>query len=160
MIRCLVLILMVMGAFWQTSSAQIATDAHTVTLQVNQITLLAVSSAALNLTIDGSVAIPGQDLMVVTDQTTMLLWGTNASAQKVTVNTSLAAPLFTLRVVALSPSVGTPAPEVTVNTVPTDFILNIGRSSGSSQMRYTGEALASQGVGTDTHIITFTIVAQ
>lgn len=160
MIRCLVLISMVLGAFWQTSSAQIATDAHTVTLQVNQITLLAVSSAAVNLTIDGSVAIPGQDLMVVTDQTTMLLWGTNASAQKVTVNTSLAAPLFTLRVVALSPSVGTPAPEATVNTVPRDFILNIGRSSGSSQMRYTGEALASQGVGTDTHIITFTIVAQ
>lgn len=160
MARCLVLIL---ACVWLCPSpvlAQIGTDAHTVTIQVNQITLLAVDVGSVNLTVDGSTAVPGQDEMVVTDQSSLLLWGTNASAQKVTASTSLAAPLFTLRLVALSPSAGTPGPEQVLTPVAADFLRDIGRSSGSTQIRYTGVALASQGPGSDTHIITFTIVAQ
>jgi len=140
--------------------AQIGTDAHTVTLQVDQITLLAVDRGSVNLSVDGSTAVPGQDEIVVSDQSSLLLWGTNVSARKVTASTSLAAPLFTLRLAAGSPSAGTPAPEQVLSTLAADFLRDIGRSSGSAQIRYTGVALASQGPGSDTHVITFTIVAQ
>lgn len=160
MARCLVLISACLALSLSPSLAQIGTDAHTVTVQVDQITLLAVDLGSVNLTVDGSTALPGQDEMIVVDQSSLLLWGTNASAQKITVGTSLAAPLFTLQVVALSPSAGTPAPEQVLATVAADFLRDIGLSSGSAQIRYTGVALASQGAGTDTHVITFTVVAQ
>lgn len=160
MTRCLVMILAALALAWQAGTAQISTDAHTVTVQVDPINLLSVSVASVDLVIDGGAAAPGQDLMVVTDQSTTLLWGVNSSAQKITVNTSLAAPLFVLRAVAVSPSGGTAAPETALSAAATDLILDVGRSSGSSQVRYTGEALASQGTGTDTHLITFTVVAQ
>jgi len=158
--RCLVLILSCLGLVPGAGIAQIASDAHTVTVQVNPINILAVNISAVNLTIDGSVAVPGQDLMVVSDASTMLLWGSNSSTQKITISSSLATPQFVLRALAVSPSVGTPGPELVLGAVTGDLILGVGRSSGSSQIRYTGEALASQGVGTDTHVITFTVVAQ
>ena len=158
--RRLVLISALLWLCSGPSLAQIGTDAHTVTIQVDPITLLAVDVGAVNLTVDGSTAVPGQDAMTVTDQSSLILWGTNASAQKVTASTSLAAPVFTLRVVAVSPSAGTPAPEQVLAPVAADFLRDIGRSSGSALIRYTGVALASLGPGSDTHIITFTIVAQ
>jgi hypothetical protein len=158
--RCLVLITAAIGFLQSSSQAQFGTDTHTVTVQVDQITAMSVDQSALNMVIDGTTAIAGQDLMVATDETSSIFWGTNVSAQKVTVNTSLAAPLFTLRVVAVGPTTGNEAPEVTLTTTPSDFILDIGRSSGMARIRYTGQALASQGTGTDAHVITFTVVAQ
>ena len=99
--------------------------------------------------------------MTAVDQTTTLLWGVNSANRKVTVNTNLVSPLFALKLLALNPtSPGTAAPEVTLSTTPTDFLLNIGRSTGTCSLRYTGVALASQGTGTDTHTITFTVAAQ
>lgn len=160
MIRCLVMILAVVPLIYQAGTAQISTDAHTVTVQVDPINLLTVNVSSVDLVVDGGFAVPGQDQMIISDQSTTLLWGVNSSAQKITVNTSLAAPLFVLRVAALAPSPGTPAPEATLSTAASDLILDIGRSSGTCQVRYTGEALASQGTGTDTHVITFTVVAQ
>jgi hypothetical protein len=160
LLRRLILITTALVLLWSPSKAQIASSAHTVTLQVNEITLIAVNVGAVNLTINGSTAVAGENVMVATDETSSLLWGTNASARKVTVNTSLAAPLFTLRAVAVSPSTGTAAPEAVLSTVSSDFILGIGRSSGTARIRYIFEALASQGIGTDTHVITFTVVAQ
>jgi hypothetical protein len=44
--------------------------------------------------------------------------------------------------------------------VPTDFLTNLGRSSGTCTIRYTGVALASQGTGTDAHNVKFTIQTQ
>ena len=133
---------------------------HTVTVQVSAITVMQVSGGSVNLNISAANAIAGQDQMSAVDQSTSLLWGTNSSARKITVRSSLAAPRFTLKLLALSPSAGTPAPEGTLNSVSRDFLLNIGRSLGSCILRYTGVALASQGTGTDTHTITFTIQAQ
>jgi hypothetical protein len=43
---------------------------------------------------------------------------------------------------------------------PRDLVLNVGRSLGNCTLKYTGTALASQGVGTDVHTITFTVTAQ
>ncbi len=142
------------------SAAQFASANHAVTVQVSIITVLQVSAGSVNLNIASSSAVAGQDQMSVTDQSATLLWGTNSSGRKITVNSSLATPTFTLKVLAVNPTQGSPASEVTLNSTPVDFILNVGRSLGSCLIRYTGVALASQGTGTDAHTITFTIQAQ
>jgi len=133
---------------------------HTVTVTVATISLLQVSAGSVSLTITGAGVVAGQDQMTIVDQSTSLLWGVNSSTKKITVNTNLGAPIFTLKVFALNPTTGTASPEVTLVTTPRDFLLNVGRSSGSCTLRYTGEAFASQGTGTDTHTITFTVTNQ
>jgi hypothetical protein len=140
------------------ASAQTAN--HTVTVQVNPITSVQVSAGTVNLNITNAVAVAGQNTMTVTDQSTSLLWGVNSSSRKVTVRTSLASPQFTLRLLALNPTQGAAAPEVTLSSIPRDLLMGIGRSSGTCTLQYTGVALASQGVGNDVHVITFTVQAQ
>jgi hypothetical protein len=140
--------------------AQIGSDNHTVTVRVSEITLLQISSGSVNLTISGANAVAGVDMMSTTDQSSSLSWGTNASLKKVTVQSSLAAPVFTLKLLAVNPPQGLAAAEATLTSVAQDLLLNIGRSSGSCSLRYTGIAYASQGTGSETHSITLTIQAQ
>jgi len=141
-------------------SARSQTDNHTVRVSVAAITALQVSSGTVNVSITGADVIAGQDLMTATDETTTLLWGTNSSGKKVTVQTSLTSPTYTLKIEALSPTQGSSAGQIILSSTPRDFLLNIGRSSGSCTIRYIGEALASQGVGADAHTITFTVANQ
>jgi hypothetical protein len=140
------------------SNAQ--TASHTATVRVSTITALQVSSGTVNLSITGALVVAGQDLMTTSNQTTSLRWGVNSSSKKITVRTSLAAPKYTLKIEAASPTQGLSAGTVTVATLDRDLLLNIGRSSGTCTLAYTGEALASQGAGTDAHTITFTVVTQ
>ena len=133
---------------------------HNVTVQVNAITAVQVTSGTVNLNITNAVVVAGQDEMTVTDQSTNLLWGVNSSGRKVTVSTNLASPRYTLKILAMNPTQGMAAPEVTLSSAPQDLLLGIGRSSGTCTLRYTGTALASQGTGNDIHVITFTVQAQ
>ena len=144
----------------QNAAAQGGSDFHTVTVQVSTITAVQVSSGTVNMNIAGASTVAGQDQMSIVDQSTSLLWGINSSLKKITVNTSLAAPKYTMKVLAVSPSVGTASAEVTLSTTAADFMINVGRSSGSCTLKYTGIALASQGTGSDAHTITFTIQTQ
>lgn len=136
------------------------TSSHTVTVIVAEINNIQLTLGSVDLTITGSEAIAGQDQMTVTDQSSSLLWGLNSSQKKITVQTNLASQLFSLKVEALTPTQGTAAPEATLSTTAADILLNIGRSSGSCLLKYTGIALASQGTGTDAHTVTFTVQAQ
>lgn len=136
------------------------TDFHRVTVQVSQVTVVQVSSGTVSLSISGANAVAGQNAMTVTDLSTSFLWGTNVSQRKVTAQTNLAAPLFSLKVLAVNPTQGTAAPEVTLSTTAQDFLTNIGKSSGTTQLQYTGVALASQGTGSDAHTVTFTVTVQ
>jgi hypothetical protein len=143
------------------AAAQVyGTGSHTVTVQVSVITAVRVTGGSINLNISSANVVAGQNQMSVTDQSTSLLWGTNSSLRKVSVGTSLAAPKYTLKILALSPTQGTAAPEVTLTASAQDFLLNIGRSTGSCTLQYTGIALASQGTGNDVHVITFTVLSQ
>ena len=98
--------------------------------------------------------------MTLSDYSTQLIWGTNSSAQKITAATDLAAPLFALQLEATNATQGTPAGPVTVTTTPTDLLLNLARSSGTCTISYTALVLASQGTGTESHTITYTIQTQ
>lgn len=136
------------------------TSSHTVTVSVQPVTVMQITLGTVNLNISGSNAIAGQDQMSVTDQSSTLLWGTNSSLKKITASSNLASPLFALQVIAVNPTTGSASPQSTLSTTASDLVLNIGRSSGSCALLYTAIALASQGTGTDSHTITFTIQTQ
>ena len=134
---------------------------NTVTVTVATITNVAVSSGSVNLTMALANVTAGVDLMgPVTNTATSLLWGINSSLKKITVGTNLPAPKYTLKLLAVSPTAGTAAPEVTLSTTAADFMTNVGRTSGTCTLQYSGYALASKGVGSDSHTITFTIATQ
>ena len=133
---------------------------HQVTVVVSPLSLIQVSGGAVNFNVTTANVVAGQDEMSVSNSASQLLWGTNSGTQKITAQTSLGSPLFTLKLLAVSPTQGTAASEFALSTTPTDFLLNIGRSSGTCTLQYTAVALASQGTGTDNHTITFTIQAQ
>ena len=143
------------------ASAQVyGGDTQTIGVQVAPITVVTVQGGAVALNITDADVVAGVDAMTVQDQNTRLVWGTNSSARKITAQTSLASPLFQLRLIAASPTRGTPGPEMLLGTAPQNLLLGIGRSLGSCTLRYTGTALASQGIGTDIHTITFTVTTQ
>lgn len=139
---------------------QFGVSSHTVTVQVSQLSYLQVNGGAVNLNITSANSTAGQDQMTLTEQSTSLQWGTNKGTQKVTAVSNLVTPNYTLKLVALSPTVGTAAAEFTLNSTANDLLLDIGRSAGSCTLKYTGIALASQGTGSDAHTITFTIQTQ
>ena len=142
------------------SSQVYGTSSHTVTVTVSQINNIQLTAGSISLTITGSNAIAGQDQMTATDQSSSLLWGINSSQKKVTIQTDMGSQLFALKVEALNPTQGTAASEVTLSTTAADLLMNIGRSSGNCSLKYTGVVLASQGTGTDSHSVTFTVQAQ
>jgi len=157
-----ILALLLLVAFPLCTNAQVyGSRSHTMTISVATINNVTVSSGSVSLTISAANVTAGQDAMgPVVNTATSLLWGFNSSLRKVTVATNLAAPKFTLTVLAVAPTVGTAAPAVTLSTTATDFLTNLGRSSGSCTLQYTGTALASKGAGTDTHTVTFSVAAQ
>lgn len=80
--------------------------------------------------------------------------------QKITVETNVGSPLFTLKVEAVNVRVGISTGELTLATTAQDLITNISRSGGKScDLRYTLVALVSDGTGTDVHTVTYTMMA-
>jgi hypothetical protein len=144
------------------------TRSHNVTLTVNAVSVISVMPTTVpTLTIPTggtAVAIAGVDQMTVTDQTTVLKWGTNSTPMKVTIATTNGSPKYTLQVVATNISstpsgAGLAAAQFTLSTTAQNLITNIALSMGSCNVLYTGIALASQGTGNDIHSITFTITS-
>ncbi len=133
---------------------------HTVTVQVSSITAVQVTSGTVTLNITNAEAVAGQDQMTVSDQSTSLLWGINSGNRKITASSNLASPVYTLELVAVNPTRGSAQPQFTLNALPHDLLHDVGRSSGTCVLRYTGTAFASQGTGSDLHTITFTVQAQ
>lgn len=139
----------------------IGTATHTITVNVATIAVLQLNTTALNLNITGDNVVAGSDLMITTNQTTTLSWGTNSSNVKITVRTDNPNPLFELWIEASISNTTSPtaysAPEVRLKTTADNLILGMGRSSGSAIIKYRAVAYASQGTGTDSHGLTFTI---
>jgi hypothetical protein len=137
------------------------TDFHTVTVSVATLNIVQVTGGGVGLTLGAGAVTAGVDLMgPVTNSSTTLLWGFNSTPRSIFVQTDPVAKKFILKVLAVAPTAGTASPEVTLSTTPKVFLSNAGRSSGSCTLQYSGYALASAGTGTDSHVITFTIVAQ
>jgi hypothetical protein len=135
-----------------------SSDSHTVTVTVTAINELSISGGNITLTINSATA--GSEPDDATDSTTCdLLWTTNEASKKITAETDLAAPSFTLKVVAASVSGGTAAPEVTLSTTAEDFVTGVATTTGSCDLSYTASATAAQGTGSDVHTVLYTITA-
>jgi len=141
---------------------------HIVTVIVDPVSVIAVAPVAVNLNIpDGptAVVIAGQDEMRVTDQSSVLRWGTNEDQGKVTISTNPASRLFRLQVVvnnivANPGTAGQVVAQFDITDTDHDLITNVARSSGHCSLLFTGIALASAGIGNDSHTLTLTMVAQ
>jgi len=112
-----------------------------------------------------STALPGGQPLPVQDVSTRLRVRRQLYTQKVTVATNCVNQKFTLRVLIFNNSIGTPAPEVTLvhNAPAVDIWRNI--SAGfwtwtNADLRYTASATFAQGVGSDVHTVTYTVLAQ
>jgi hypothetical protein len=143
-------------------SLNFAQASHKPKVIVPQLAVVGVSSGVVSLAITGVGVVAGVDPMTVTHSTTTLSWGANTATAKIAVMTSLAVQKYTLTVQAISitgvPSTtGITAPAVTLSTTSTDFMTGIGLKRGTCNLLYTGIAHAADGVGSDSHTITFTI---
>ncbi|MCI0706277.1 MAG: hypothetical protein L0Y80_02165 [Ignavibacteriae bacterium] len=154
------IVLVIIGGTVPALAQTYGTDNHQVTVQVSTITMVSVDISSISMTITGAGVPAGQDQMTATNTSSKLRWGVNSSSRKITAQTNLATPLFALNLLAVSPTQGTAAAEATLSTTAQDIMLNIGRSLGECTLQYTGIALASQGTGTDSHTITFTVTTQ
>ena len=127
-------------------------------MTVSTINELSITGGNFTLTISAATA--GSNPTDATDNTTTdLNWTTNAASKKITVATSLAAPTFTLKVVAQTVTGGTAAAEVTLSTIAANFVTGIATTTGSCDLSYTAQATAAQGTGSDAHVVTYTLTA-
>jgi hypothetical protein len=134
------------------------TGNHTVTVTVSAINELAITGGNVTLTIHTATA--GSEPDDEVDNTTADLdWTTNESSKKITIVTNLASQNFTLKALAQSVTGGTAASEVTVTDTATNFVTGIATTTGGCDIRYTAQATAAQGTGSDVHTITFTLTA-
>lgn len=131
---------------------------------------LSLSSGSLTMSITS--ALPGSEPQAVVSSTTSLnYYRQNTVITKITVQTSCPGQKFGLKVLAVSPSIGTAAPEVVLNgnsSTATDLITSIPRNLPSrlqtATLQYTATSTFAQGnsteLGNDVHTVTFTQVAQ
>ena len=132
-------------------------DSHAVTVQVNAINELALSGGNITLTVNTATA--GQEPDAAMDLTTCdLVWTTNESTKKITIETDLGAPQFSLLALAMNVTGGTAAPVVTVSTTAQDFVTGVTETVGSCDLGVGVIATAAQGTGTDVHTITYTLI--
>jgi hypothetical protein len=95
-----------------------------------------------------------------TDASTKLLWTSNGENRKITVASNATSSRFLLRIEAdgVSEGSGIPANGVTLaDQDPHDLILSVRRSAGSCRLKFTAQANAEQGIGTESHLLTYTI---
>jgi hypothetical protein len=152
--RCISLVL-----FLLLPVAAALSQSHNVTIIVPSMVHSLILPPALEIIIDGSGTVAGGSSFQKVDETTTFYWASNYVAGKVTVQTNLANPRYTLHILALNPTApGSASLELIPSTTAQNLLTGIGRSMGSCTIRYTGVALATQAGGfSDNHTITYTV---
>jgi hypothetical protein len=115
-------------------------------------------------TLNVTTAVAGADPTPVINTSSRLRYRAQAKVCRITVQTSCPSQKFTLTVLATGVVRGVAAPAVTLQNgvAATNFITSIPTGwSGTTTitLRYTASPLFSQGTGTDTHTVTYTILA-
>lgn len=156
--RLAILGLTVAALIFALAIPTLAANSHDVTVTISAINEISVTGAP-SLTV--STATAGSDLDDDVDLVSCdLSWTTNAANKKITVATT-AAPSVTLKVVAVTPTAGSAAAEVTLSTTATAFITAIGKTFGTSDITYTLAASVTDAIVTnETITVTYTIAAE
>ena len=126
---------------------------------------LSVLNGNINLTISSAVA--GQEPGSVADEACQLQWSTGSNVWKITAQTSMNSPKFTLttRAISVSAGDGTAVGEIALTVFPADLVVDIPAEipvgdPGTCTLLYAASATAADGTGTDVHTVTYTIVNQ
>ncbi len=139
--------------------AQQSEVAQLVVLQVKEINKIGLVGGPLTLRINRISEGATQPDPAV-DGTTKLLWTSNGDNRKIAVASNVTSPRFILKIQAekISEGAGMAEPRVTLSGSEThDLIVGVRRSAGGCTLKFTAVADASQGVGSEAHLITYTI---
>lgn len=132
------------------------TATQSVTVTVAEINEISVSAASLTLTINSVSSGAPAD---ATDSSSSVSWTTNETGQKVTVQTDLATPKYTLKVApTVTSGAATGSAQLTLTTTAQDMVTGITKESGAATLGYTASATLSAGAGSDVHTVTYTLV--
>ena len=117
-----------------------------------------------DVTLSISSATAGQDPDPVVDQITSNLRYSKGIADptlKITVATDLGSPVLVLKVEAINVGDGSATGEIVLGTTAQDLVTGVtAESFAYCDLKYSSVALASDGVVTDAHTVTYTMVAQ
>ena len=128
-----------------------------------------------NQTLAVTTGSPAAEPIPIVNTSATLAYRRQNVVSKITVGTACPGQRFTLRVLAISVTRGTAAPEVTLTNgmLEADFITAIPKGApglpdvainATCTLQYTGSATYSQGnsteLGDDIHTVTYTILAQ
>ncbi|MCX6135159.1 MAG: hypothetical protein NTU47_15215 [Ignavibacteriales bacterium] len=138
---------------------QEASTSQTLTLQVFETNRIDVSQRAVTMVINQASLETGNPVEAVNEDGN-LTWITNGDDKKITVASNNSAPRFLVKVHALdiTGSTGVAAPEITLSDNTTrDLVVGVTRSYGKCKIRFVAAAKVSDGIGTETHVITYTV---
>jgi hypothetical protein len=157
--RFLPLALLFVGS---TAFAQDASDSHSVTVQVAEINTLEVIGGDLVLTLDTLDANDPSRFEPAVDTSASLAWSTNAQDRKITVESDLVDPRYALTVRAFDvtgngAAVGTAQLDAAAGAQ--DLITGIAAESATCSLEYEANALVADGIGSETHTVTYTLTA-
>ena len=156
----IVIVIALHGAFLpQHAYSQQATSTQVVTLRVMELNKIDLVGGPLTLQVNSINDDAGEPNPAI-DASTKLLWTSNGDARKIAVGTDIASPRFILKIEAEKSGSGTGVaePEVTLSdNSPHDLILGVQRSAGSCKLKFTAMASVEEGVGSESHLITYTI---
>jgi len=141
------------------SFSQPASTNQTLTLQVFETNSIDISVRALTMVISQASLQTGAPIDAVNEDGN-LIWITNGENKKITIASNNASPRFLVKVSALdiAGSTGVAAPEVTLNdNTVKDLVVGVTRCWGKCKIRFVASAKISDGIGTETHAITYTI---
>ncbi|NQT24495.1 hypothetical protein HQ585_04005 [candidate division KSB1 bacterium] len=131
-------------------------DDHTVTVDVTAISEVAITGGNITITINSATA--GSEPGPETDATCDLSWTTNEAAQKITVVSSIASPVYPLTVTAGTVSGGVTGGTCTLNTTAKDFVTGVATTVGTCDMEYSASAAVTNGTGNEAHTVTYTMI--
>lgn len=155
--KAFAVVLVLLAGFSNTAMAQLASDNHTVTVEVAAISELAITGNA-TLTINSATA--GSDPDDATDSSASYAVTTNESGVKIVASTDVdMAANVTLSVNAVAPAGASSAGATTLSTTAADVVTGLGTvSQAGMSLAYTLAATASAGQVASTAVtVTYTV---
>ena len=156
-LKAVAVALVLFAGFSNAAMAQLASDDHTVTVEVAAISEIAITGNA-TLTINSATA--GSDPDDATDTSTSYAVTTNESGVKITAETDVnMAAGVTLEVSAAAPAGASSAGDTTLSTTAADVVTGLGTVSQAGMgLSYTLSATAAAGQVASTAVtVTYTI---
>jgi len=129
---------------------------HKMTVEVAAVNEIGLIGGDVVLTVDSS-SLKGDSQRIESKEACSLIWTTNQSDKKITIESDQPAPNAGLTASARNIKGGIPEPEVKVCAHPVDFITGISKTTGGCDLIYVAQITSETSGGIDSHNITYTL---